>query len=80
VDDVLDVTQSSEQLGKTAGKDTASDKATWPAVFGIEQSLKDADSLVSSAFAELEPFGAAAEPLEHFNNSYRVPKRVLNQA
>ena len=37
VDDVLDVTQSSEQLGKTAGKDTATEKATWPAVFGLEQ-------------------------------------------
>ncbi|MHB1023460.1 MAG: polyprenyl synthetase family protein [Acidobacteriaceae bacterium] len=64
VDDVLDVTQSSEQLGKTAGKDTASDKATWPAVFGIDQSIKDADSLITAAFAELEPFGAAAEPLK----------------
>ncbi len=42
VDDVLDMTQSSEELGKTAGKDTASIKATWPAVFGIDQSLKDA--------------------------------------
>src|SRR6201996_2419618 len=36
VDDVLDVTQSSEQLGKTAGKDTATEKATYPALFGIE--------------------------------------------
>ncbi len=45
VDDVLDMTQSSEELGKTAGKDTASIKATWPAVFGIDQSLKDADEL-----------------------------------
>ena len=35
VDDVLDMTQDSAQLGKTAGKDLASDKATWPAVFGI---------------------------------------------
>ncbi len=42
VDDVLDVTQDSAQLGKTAGKDTASDKATWPAVFGLDQSLHDA--------------------------------------
>jgi len=39
VDDVLDVTQSSEQLGKTAGKDTASDKATYPALFGIGRVL-----------------------------------------
>ncbi len=38
VDDVLDMTEDSAQLGKTAGKDTASDKATWPAVFGIERS------------------------------------------
>src|SRR4029077_15053307 len=40
VDDVLDVTQTSEQLGKTAGKDTASEKATYPALFGIEASLR----------------------------------------
>src|SRR5205807_2602523 len=35
VDDVLDVTQTSEQLGKTAGKDAASEKATYPALFGL---------------------------------------------
>lgn len=64
VDDVLDMTQDSAQLGKTAGKDTASDKATWPAVFGIEQSLKDADALIKDAFAELAPFAEAAEPLK----------------
>src|SRR5690348_12236754 len=49
VDDVLDVTQSSEQLGKTAGKDTASEKATYPALFGIDESLRKADTLVASA-------------------------------
>jgi geranylgeranyl diphosphate synthase type II len=64
VDDVLDVTQSSEELGKTAGKDTASIKATWPAVFGVKQSLKDAEELIADAFAALEPFGAAADPLK----------------
>ena len=64
VDDVLDVTQSSEQLGKTAGKDTASDKATWPAVFGIEQSKHDAAEYIADAFAALEPFGEAATPLK----------------
>ena len=64
VDDVLDVTQSSEELGKTAGKDMASVKATWPAAFGLEQSLKDAESLIADAFAALEPFGAAADPLK----------------
>jgi geranylgeranyl diphosphate synthase type II len=64
IDDILDVTQSSEQLGKTAGKDTASDKATWPAVFGIEQSKKDAAQLIADAFAALAPFGEAATPLK----------------
>ena len=64
MDDILDMTQSSEELGKTAGKDTASVKATWPAVFGIEQSRKDADELIQDAFAAVEPFGAAAGPLK----------------
>ena len=64
VDDVLDMTQSSEQLGKTAGKDTATDKATWPAVFGIEQSKRDAASLIADAFAALEPFGEAGDSLK----------------
>jgi geranylgeranyl diphosphate synthase type II len=64
VDDILDMTQSSEELGKTAGKDTASVKATWPAVYGIEQSRRDADELIADAFAAVEPFGPAAEPLK----------------
>ena len=64
IDDVLDMTQSSEELGKTAGKDTASIKATWPAVYGIDQSLKDAEELIADAFAALEPFGEAATPLK----------------
>jgi geranylgeranyl diphosphate synthase type II len=64
VDDVLDMTQSSEELGKTAGKDTATTKATWPAVYGIDRSLKDAEELIADAFAALEPFGPAADPLK----------------
>ena len=64
VDDVLDMTQSSAELGKTAGKDTASIKATWPAVFGIDQSRKDAEELIADAFAALAPFGEAATPLK----------------
>jgi geranylgeranyl diphosphate synthase type II len=64
VDDVLDMTQDSAQLGKTAGKDTASDKATWPAIFGVEQSLHDAEELIADAFVALEPFGATAAPLK----------------
>jgi len=63
VDDVLDVTQTSEQLGKTAGKDTAHDKATYPALFGVEASIKKADELVVQADAALEQFGERAESL-----------------
>jgi geranylgeranyl diphosphate synthase, type II len=64
VDDVLDMTQDSEHLGKTAGKDVASDKATWPAVFGIEQSRQDASGLLREALAVLEPYGDAADGLK----------------
>jgi geranylgeranyl diphosphate synthase, type II len=64
VDDVLDVTQTSEQLGKTAGKDTASEKATYPALFGVEASVRQADSLVNAALRELESFGERAETLK----------------
>jgi geranylgeranyl diphosphate synthase, type II len=64
IDDVLDVTQSSEQLGKTAGKDTAAEKATYPALFGVDESLKKADALISSAFLGLDLFAARAETLK----------------
>jgi geranylgeranyl diphosphate synthase type II len=64
VDDVLDVTQTSEQLGKTAGKDTASEKVTYPALFGIDASVRKADALVDQAFAEMESFGERAETLK----------------
>lgn len=64
IDDVLDVTENSEQLGKTAGKDLSSDKATWPAVFGIEQSRKDADRLIAEAFAAIESLGSKADALK----------------
>jgi geranylgeranyl diphosphate synthase type II len=64
VDDVLDLTQTSEQLGKTAGKDTAAEKATYPALFGIEESLKKADTLVCAAICSLDSFGSQADTLK----------------
>jgi geranylgeranyl diphosphate synthase type II len=64
VDDVLDLTQTSEQLGKTAGKDMAAEKATYPALFGIEESIRKADALVDQACAELEEYGDAASTLK----------------
>ena len=64
VDDVLDLTQTSEHLGKTAGKDAAAEKATYPALFGIEESIRKADALVDQACAELNEYGEAATTLK----------------
>ena len=64
VDDVLDMTVDSAHLGKTAGKDQATEKATWPAVYGIEQSRRDAAQLIDEAFAALAPYGDRAEGLK----------------
>ena len=62
-DDILDVTQSSKQLGKTAGKDMAAEKATYPALFGIEASSRKAGELVISACLQLDSFGDRANTL-----------------
>jgi geranylgeranyl diphosphate synthase type II len=64
MDDVLDVTQNSSQLGKTAGKDVASEKATWPAVYGVVQSVKDAERLVEEAFSQLDVYDKRADRLK----------------
>jgi geranylgeranyl diphosphate synthase type II len=64
IDDILDVTQTSEKLGKTAGKDTASQKATYPAIVGIEKSRRIAERLTRRAFAALKTFKGRAVALE----------------
>jgi geranylgeranyl diphosphate synthase type II len=63
-DDVLDMTADSATLGKTAGKDQATEKATWPAVFGVEQSRRDAAQLIEEAFAALAPYGSRADGMK----------------
>ena len=63
VDDVLDITSTSETLGKSVGKDVAAQKATYPSLWGLEASQRKADELISQAIAELEEFGEAARPL-----------------
>ncbi|CAN6342536.1 unnamed protein product [Urochloa humidicola] len=66
VDDVLDVTRTSEQLGKTAGKDLAAGKATYPKLMGVDGARAYAAELVASAEAELDRFDAGrAAPLRH---------------
>ncbi len=64
VDDVLDVTQTSEQLGKTAGKDTKTEKSTWPSLYGVEKSIEMAEQLVRQANKRLDSFGAGAQTLK----------------
>jgi geranylgeranyl diphosphate synthase type II len=63
VDDILDVTSSSEVLGKTAGKDEKVKKATYPALYGIDASREKARELVSSALEDIRDFGEKAESL-----------------
>lgn len=60
VDDILDITQTSEQLGKSAGKDVAAGKATYPAVFGLEKSRKEAARHTKLALQALKPLGERA--------------------
>ncbi len=62
-DDILDETATTEQLGKTAGKDKASKKLTFPAVHGLEQSRAEAGCLVAEAKTALAELGRTAEPL-----------------
>ncbi|MEO1764660.1 MAG: geranylgeranyl diphosphate synthase CrtE [Cyanobacteria bacterium J06629_18] len=63
VDDILDITATQEQLGKTAGKDLEAQKVTYPSLWGLEESKKQAQLLVEAACAELEPFGEQTKPL-----------------
>ncbi|HEY9804736.1 MAG TPA: farnesyl diphosphate synthase [Leptolyngbyaceae cyanobacterium] len=72
VDDILDITSTQEQLGKTAGKDLIAKKVTYPSLWGLEQSRLKAQELIEAACAELEPFGERAQPLKaiaHFITS-----------
>ena len=63
VDDVLDITATNEELGKTAGKDLTAQKATYPSLWGIEESRRQAQQLVEAAKMALAPFGNKALPL-----------------
>jgi geranylgeranyl diphosphate synthase type II len=65
VDDILDITSSSEILGKTAGKDEKVKKATYPAFYGIEASRKKANDLVAAALQDIRDFGGQAESLRN---------------
>jgi geranylgeranyl diphosphate synthase, type II len=63
IDDILDVTQTSEKLGKSAGKDVASEKSTYPALLGLEASRDEAHRLTSLAMNALTAFGDKGQRL-----------------
>jgi geranylgeranyl diphosphate synthase, type II len=64
IDDILDITQTTEQLGKTAGKDTKAQKATYPSIVGLKKSRDIALDLTNKAFTALKTFKGKAEALE----------------
>src|SRR4030095_16021861 len=63
IDDILDVTQTTEKLGKTAGKDVKAIKATFPAIYGLEKSRTEARKLPSAGHPALDPLGKPAQSL-----------------
>lgn len=62
-DDVLDVTASTEELGKTAGKDEATDKSTYPRLLGLDGSRQHAKNLIAEAKQALAPYGERSDAL-----------------
>jgi geranylgeranyl diphosphate synthase, type II len=74
MDDILDVEESSAALGKTAGKDLAQQKATYPAVHGLQRSHQIANELAARAISQLEPYGAGAGRLRQIAE-YLVQRR-----
>ena len=63
VDDILDITATSEELGKSAGKDLTAEKATYPKLWGLDESRRQAQELVNQAKAEVSGYGPKALPL-----------------
>lgn len=63
IDDILDVTQTSEKLGKSAGKDIAAEKSTFPSLIGLDASRDEAKRLTAEAHGALQIFGAAGQRL-----------------
>src|SRR5436305_13657339 len=68
IDDILDVTQTSEKLGKSAGKDIAAQKATYPALIGLPKSRVEAKRLTKQAHDALKIFGSKGDTLHALAN------------
>jgi len=63
IDDILDITGDQEKLGKDVGSDVDREKATYPALFGMEESKRKAEKLVEDGIGQLKDFGGNADPL-----------------
>ena len=63
IDDILDITATQEELGKTADKDVQAGKVTYPSLWGIDESRRQASQLVADAKSQLAAFGSKALPL-----------------
>ena len=63
IDDILDVTQTSDKLGKSAGKDIAAQKATYPSILGLDGAREEARRLTTEAHEALNGFGEEATAL-----------------
>jgi geranylgeranyl diphosphate synthase, type II len=74
VDDILDITATQEELGKTAGKDLKAQKATYPSLLGLEESKKQAQQLIDEAIAQLTAYTEAADPLREIA-SYIITRK-----
>lgn len=68
IDDILDITATDEQLGKTAGKDLQAKKATYPSLWGLERSQAEAQKLIDCAIEQLESYRDRAIPLKAIAN------------
>jgi geranylgeranyl diphosphate synthase, type II len=64
IDDILDITATSAELGKSAGKDLQAEKATYPKLLGIAESQRRAEELITTAKDSLNVYGTAAQPLQ----------------
>ena len=73
-DDVLDIEGDTDTIGKPAGSDVARDKATWPAMFGLERAKADCDRLYAEGIDALAPFGERAGPLADI--ARRIVRRI----
>jgi geranylgeranyl diphosphate synthase type II len=74
VDDILDVEGTPESLGKTPGKDAQQRKATFPALYGVEESRRQAMEHLEAAKEALEPFGGRARRL------HELAERIVDRS